>query len=134
MKLTEFCRIYVEKQNAEYTLIYRGNKSKNLTVNYLFFFQLKSLLKTLHLLGKKHKYQYLILASLILVACYIYSVSHVSTIQLRFLMYLYLIKSINKCCVWAFLLSKLYPALVQFEQSKCIDWLNVCYLRSLTKV
>jgi hypothetical protein len=34
--------------------------------------QLKSLLKTLHLLGKKHKYQYLILASLILVACYIY--------------------------------------------------------------
>jgi type IV secretory pathway VirB4 component len=37
MKLTEFYRIYVEKQNAEYTLIYRGNKSKNLTVNYRFF-------------------------------------------------------------------------------------------------
>jgi hypothetical protein len=27
-----------------------------------------------------------------------------------------------------------YPALVQFEQSKSIDWLNVCYLRSLTKI
>ena len=27
-----------------------------------------------------------------------------------------------------------YPALVQFEQSKIIDWLNVCYLRSLTKI
>jgi len=27
-----------------------------------------------------------------------------------------------------------YPALVQFEQSKNIDWLNVCYLRSLTKI
>jgi hypothetical protein len=28
----------------------------------------------------------------------------------------------------------LYPAFVQFEQSKSIDWLNVCYLRSLTKI
>ena len=37
MKLTEFDRIYVKKQNAEYTLIYRGNKSENFTVNYLFF-------------------------------------------------------------------------------------------------
>ena len=27
-----------------------------------------------------------------------------------------------------------YPALVQFEQSKSIDWLNVCYLQSLTKI
>jgi hypothetical protein len=27
-----------------------------------------------------------------------------------------------------------YPPLVQFEQSKSIDWLNVCYLRSLTKI
>ena len=27
-----------------------------------------------------------------------------------------------------------YPALVQFEQSNNIDWLNVCYLRGLTKI
>jgi hypothetical protein len=37
MKLTEFYRIYVKKQNAEYTLIYRGNKREHSTVNYLFF-------------------------------------------------------------------------------------------------
>jgi hypothetical protein len=37
MKLTEFYRIDVKKQIAEYTLIYRGNKSGNSTVNYLFF-------------------------------------------------------------------------------------------------
>ena len=36
MKLTECYRIDVKKQNAEYTLIYRGNKSENSTVNYLF--------------------------------------------------------------------------------------------------
>ena len=28
----------------------------------------------------------------------------------------------------------LYPAFVQFEQSNSIDWLTVCYLRSLTNV
>jgi hypothetical protein len=27
-----------------------------------------------------------------------------------------------------------YPTLVQFEQSKNIDWLNVRYIRSLTKI
>ena len=26
------------------------------------------------------------------------------------------------------------PALVQFKQSNSLDWLNVCYLRSLTKI
>ena len=49
---------------------------------YVYFSQFKSLLKTIHLLVKKHKYQYLILASLILVVCYRNSVSHFSTIQL----------------------------------------------------
>ena len=27
-----------------------------------------------------------------------------------------------------------YPALILFEQSNCIDWINVCYVRSLTKI
>ena len=36
MKLTEFYRIDMQKQNVEYTLIYRGNKSENSTVKYLF--------------------------------------------------------------------------------------------------
>ena len=27
-----------------------------------------------------------------------------------------------------------YPALVLFEQSNCIDWINICYIRSLTKI
>jgi len=40
-------------------------------------------MKSLHLLVEKHKYQYLILASLILVACHKNSVSRVSTIQLN---------------------------------------------------
>jgi choline-glycine betaine transporter len=67
--------------------------SLTISVKYVFFFflpfQLKSLMISLHLLVKKNiKYQYLILASLILVACYINSVSHFSTIQLRL---------INKC-------------------------------------
>jgi hypothetical protein len=35
-------------------------------------------MKSLHLLVETHKYQYLILASLILAACYRYSVSRVS--------------------------------------------------------
>ena len=40
-------------------------------------------MKSLHLLVEKHKYQYLILASLILVACHTNSVSRVNTIQLN---------------------------------------------------
>ena len=45
--------------------------------------QFKSLLKTMHLLVKKHRDQYFILASLILVVCNRNSDIHVSTIQLR---------------------------------------------------
>ena len=41
---------------------------------FVFFSQLISLMKSLHLLVGKHKYQYLILASLILAACYRYIV------------------------------------------------------------
>jgi hypothetical protein len=44
----------------------------NVSILQVTFPQLKSLLKTLHLLVKKHKYQYLIMASLILAACYRY--------------------------------------------------------------
>jgi hypothetical protein len=40
-------------------------------------------MKSLHLLVEKHKYQYFILASLILAACFINSVSHFSTLQLN---------------------------------------------------
>ena len=40
----------------------------------VFFSQLISLMKSLHLLVEKHKYHYLILASLILAACYRYIV------------------------------------------------------------
>jgi hypothetical protein len=40
-------------------------------------------MKSLHLLVETHKYQYLILASLILVTCQRNSVSRVSTIQLN---------------------------------------------------
>ena len=39
-----------------------------------FFSHLLSLMKSLHLLVETHKYQYLILASLILAACYRYIV------------------------------------------------------------
>jgi hypothetical protein len=28
----------------------------------------------------------------------------------------------------------IYPALVLFQQSDCIDWINYCYIRSLTKI
>ena len=49
---------------------------------FFFFFQLKTLMKSLHLLVKKHNYQYLILALLILVACHRNGVSHDSTMQL----------------------------------------------------
>ena len=28
----------------------------------------------------------------------------------------------------------IYPALVQFEQTIAIDWINVCYIWSLTKI
>ena len=32
-----------------------------------------------------------------------------------------------------FLHVNIYPALVLLEQSNCIDWIHVCYIRSLTK-
>jgi len=32
------------------------------------------------------------------------------------------------------LLKVLYPALILFEQSNCIDWINFCYMPSLTKI
>ena len=49
-----------------------------------FFFQLKSLFEIFTFVSERSiKYQYLILASLILVACHRSSVSHFSTIQLR---------------------------------------------------
>jgi hypothetical protein len=28
----------------------------------------------------------------------------------------------------------IYPALVLFEQSNCIDWISFCYILSLTKI
>jgi hypothetical protein len=49
----------------------------------LFFSQLISLMKSLHLLVEKHKYQYLILASLILAACYRYIVCGKTYIQCK---------------------------------------------------
>jgi hypothetical protein len=47
------------------------------------FLQLIYLMKSLHLLVEKHKYQYLIMTSLILVACHRNSISRVSTILLH---------------------------------------------------
>jgi hypothetical protein len=55
-------------------------------LGFYFFFQLKYLFEIFTFVSKRNmKYQYLILASLILVACNRNSVSHFSTIQLSFI-------------------------------------------------
>jgi hypothetical protein len=52
---------------------------------FFFFSNLKSLMKNIHFYREKKHHKYQLLATLILVACYINSVSHFSTIQLRFI-------------------------------------------------
>ena len=55
-----------------------------MVVGYFFFIQFKSLFEIFTFVSERNtKYQYFILASLILVTCYINSVSRFSTIQLR---------------------------------------------------
>ena len=65
--------------------IYNTNRNIQLQFFFFSFFSFKIFNEIFTFISEKHKYQYLILASLILVASYINSDSHFSTIQLKFM-------------------------------------------------
>ena len=82
------------------TLGFIGKNCHLILIWFLFFFfQLKSLFEICSFVSERNiKYQYLILASLILVACYRNSVSRFSTIQL------WLINRNMRVISWVFLI------------------------------
>ena len=101
----------------------------------IFFFQLKSLFEIFTFVSEKNiKYQYLILASLILEACYRNSVSRFSTIQLRlinkfntdFESYFKSVSNFRLVCLLP-VYFRFWPPCWEIWKKKCFFNINIIY-------
>jgi hypothetical protein len=98
----------------------------------LFFFQLKSLFEICSFVSERNiKYQYLILASLILVACYRNNVSRFSTIRLwlinrnmRVISSVFLILGLFVYFLYNFVFD---PRVGRYEKSKMFFFINIIH-------